>query len=780
MNSLKPIRNKNKQANSQRIELSKEEQDSISLAYSFDEFEELQDEFLANLDSSPVLFTLGGNSILGFEGDAGEERLVSINGASIREDKRLSVSWNEITQTDVAGQKTAEGFKITIDGEAYLNEIFDVSPYGIIKKNRTGVGATTLELKADRNSIIVVPTKALAYNKAVDSRLPDKGMHEAIYVGSWIKNQKVRMPLIDEYLSTDRMQFKKFVVVADSLKKVIEAIGESVYNNYFLMVDEVDSFQSDSTYRKSLEDVIDYYLEWDDDKRCLVSATVKEFSNPELTKECMIELEYVQPKLRGIDMIHTNNPNLETIERIEHLYRTTNDKIVVAYNKVKFIRQVIENLTEECKADCAILCSTESEKVAGKEYYQNELALNKSPGIDISERYHLISVSNAKYIYTLLSPEKLKQIAGRCRDKDGLLSEFIIYNTKPYDGDIASPVGYKEYILRYADEVRQYINQADEFVKRYSKSTSAFRNLISPSFLKVKDDILNRSSRHFFQGARIPVVRKHSLSDEYKIAYFNIDSVYETVTLRNTIYTLPTNLLEALDSDREIEVRSWHTTDKKSTKEQEQRNEAIDKLFDELEEDSLQKLIAALREYQDEGKLDDIMIGKIKRGIHRRQQMFIEYFWKLYPYVPFENLIEDLQNCDHKNEYRGYYNGAIFWALDKHHDFKVSICDAFKLNKVYSGEEIKEKITTLIRLHFDREIKTNIYARLLKEFINAHIVDRRKSSYRIISYNKNGYDFPPLKIIPPTEILRDGNLIELTDENPKRKKKKDAPLLTLG
>ena len=68
--------------------------------------------------------------------------------------------------------------------EAKLGDIFITSPYGLIKKNRTGVGATTLELNSPRNSIIVVPTKALAYNKAKNSKVEIKGTekYKVLYV----------------------------------------------------------------------------------------------------------------------------------------------------------------------------------------------------------------------------------------------------------------------------------------------------------------------------------------------------------------------------------------------------------------------------------------------------------------------------------------------------------------------------------------------------------------------------------------------------------------------
>lgn len=76
------------------------------------------------------------------------------------------------------------GVKYTLPiDDAKLGDIFESLPYGILKKNRTGLGATTLELKAKRNSIIVVPTRALAYEKAKQSK-NDKGKYNVLYPSS--------------------------------------------------------------------------------------------------------------------------------------------------------------------------------------------------------------------------------------------------------------------------------------------------------------------------------------------------------------------------------------------------------------------------------------------------------------------------------------------------------------------------------------------------------------------------------------------------------------------
>ena len=51
--------------------------------------------------------------------------------------------------------------------ETKLGDVFYSLPHGLIHKEETGLGATTLELAAERDSIIVEPIRITAYSKAV-------------------------------------------------------------------------------------------------------------------------------------------------------------------------------------------------------------------------------------------------------------------------------------------------------------------------------------------------------------------------------------------------------------------------------------------------------------------------------------------------------------------------------------------------------------------------------------------------------------------------------------
>ena len=105
-------------------------------------------------------------------------------------------------------------FTMPID-YAKLSYVFENLPWGIIKKNRTGIGATTLELNSPRHSIIVVPTRALAYEKAKSSRIGDTNKYKVLYIGGRIDGFNI--PTIQDYLTDEEIKYKKFIVVVDSL-----------------------------------------------------------------------------------------------------------------------------------------------------------------------------------------------------------------------------------------------------------------------------------------------------------------------------------------------------------------------------------------------------------------------------------------------------------------------------------------------------------------------------------------------------------------------------------
>ncbi len=255
-----------------------------------------------------------------------------VNGAIINQDKIDAF----IEVNNLIDKKYYNGCFCTLEQGDKLGDFFSCLPYGLINKTITGIGATTLELNSDRNSIIVLPTKSLAYSKYKIKEERD-GEHSCIYVGSPIGDilSDVTPVKIQQYLDIENGKYKKILVVADSLPKVLTTIGEEHYNDFFLMIDEIDTLQIDNTYRPALENVIDYYAKFNQSNRSAVTATFREITHPELLKETVITTAYKTNPSRQIQLRHTNNEDYCTIDTIKsNIGNTPDDKILVAYNSV--------------------------------------------------------------------------------------------------------------------------------------------------------------------------------------------------------------------------------------------------------------------------------------------------------------------------------------------------------------------------------------------------------------------------------------------------------------
>ena len=108
--------------------------------------------------------------------------ITKVNGVSVLNHQALIMP----SYIDEAGP--ASSWKMVLNNDNKLGDILSGVPYGILNKTITGVGATTLELINQlRNSIIVVPTKSLAFSKSNWANL-FHGENSAFYVGSSIGN----------------------------------------------------------------------------------------------------------------------------------------------------------------------------------------------------------------------------------------------------------------------------------------------------------------------------------------------------------------------------------------------------------------------------------------------------------------------------------------------------------------------------------------------------------------------------------------------------------------
>ena len=633
-------------------------------------------------------------------------------------------------------------------GDSFWNlaDFIDKMPHGIIDKKIPGIGATTLEINSKRNSIIVFPTKALAYGK--HSKHPN-----TLYVGSEIKgqNEKVTNQQIEEYLAKDG--YKKLLVVADSLGRLLGIIGKENYKDYFLMVDEIDVLQTDNNFRPQLENVIDYYLMFPSKNRCMVTATMKEFSNPHLKTECRFPITWQYNTHRNIDLLHTDNITQAVIEKvISH----PTEKIFIAYNSILQIRNIIASLDEETRKECAILCSEASIKEAG-EYFVPKLGDNDTlparinfatccyfTGIDIEDSYHLITVSDVRRSHSMLTLDRMTQIHGRCRKDNGVLSETIIYNTSGYVSVMESMEKYTITLLNKAQKVLKVLESAD--------TISQGDYTLTDLFAIIKEAIREKAQERIAGNELINLTRKDIYGKDVP-AYLNIDYIIERTELYAS-YFMPETLKEVLR--KQVKIISYKSLNYDVSPEQSSIEKANKDAQNKLTESYIQEAINNIKLLSTTGQLNDNTLYSYTRHCRSKTKIFLERFIKLYRYVDLDSLLHQLWEIRTSNNlaFKNFNNTVMYWALDEEHPFKVAIRRSFTLNKSYSASEIQEILTPIVQYHLHKVLKPRKYVALLK---NMYAVDRTsRNKYIIRKENPRGFKEPTGRI-----ATKENNLLKL-------------------
>lgn len=643
----------------------------------------------------------------------------------------------------------------------HLQDVFVTTPHGLIKKNKTGIGATTLELNSPRNSIIVVPTRALAYGKAISSKIEgESNKYRVLYVGGDITGFVV--PEISDYLMDSSIQYKKFIVVADSLPRLLHIIGKEHYKDYFLMVDEIDSYQYDCSYRPNMENVMDYYFQFPISHRCLVSATIGEFSNKEITEEPIINVQFDDSQSRNINLIHTDKAEIRLKKLIEEIAAANpDDKILIAYNSVKGCATIINSLNDNLKSECAILCSSKNEEIT--EYY-SDIVEDRLPkritfmtctyfvGVDITERFHLITTINVSKPYTILSTDKLQQIAGRCRHPEGLLGETIIYTTKNNNNEM--PTNLQEQVLEDAEALATFGNLYSKLKNTFSKSYYFTDELIEKDFIET-------TAKRYFGSSAVKLIRKNP--DEIFVpSYFNIDFVRIQVDLLGRLYSTPNNLIDALKSEgHTIEVNNYIENEDIPLDIRMQTDED----FQEATMLQREDLIAKLQEEETIEARERLARNLMTQRCSRQNSLFLEHFIELKKYVSFDLLIEKLGEYDNNVDYNRFYNYVIFWTLEDAHPLKVTIREHFPINELFTGTQLTEKFNIIYSSLLNYPSLTPKQAiPLIKVFCtlsertSMRINGKPVGAYRILNLNPFGLEGEPLQRISArtsvTHLLR--------------------------
>lgn len=231
-----------------------------------------------------------------------------------------------------------------INRNQYLSEVIDtLQTNAIYFKYLTNIGATTLEINAPRNSIIIEANVPVIVGKKKKGIL-------AIY-------EKVGIEDVVNYLVSAK-KYKKIIVTPESFYKVMAAcklLNIHLFEDYFLLFDECDRIIKDVAFRPNILLPMDVFFKFKN--KALISATAILPSDPRFDEHgfhCVqIRPNFIEQK--PITLVPTNNIHQafkDTLDAIE------SNNICVFINSTNLIASIINTLG--IKDSSVVYCSRES------------------------------------------------------------------------------------------------------------------------------------------------------------------------------------------------------------------------------------------------------------------------------------------------------------------------------------------------------------------------------------------------------------------------------------
>lgn len=237
---------------------------------------------------------------------------------------------------------------VNIEKGQWLSEVLPSIPTNtIFDKTITGCGATTLEINARRNSIIIEPNIPVILGK--------KSEHPflfAVYEG--ITKEDVKAYLADEYDG-----YRKIITTPEGFdKKLLPAmreLGIPIYKDYFLLFDECEKTIQDVGFRGDIYLPVEDFFKFEN--KAMVSATPIMPSDPRFEENGFKILKLSPTFDWRIDLtLCTTNNTVAVLRKL--LKRLENEKIFVFLNSTETILSLIYALKLQGRS--RVFCSERS------------------------------------------------------------------------------------------------------------------------------------------------------------------------------------------------------------------------------------------------------------------------------------------------------------------------------------------------------------------------------------------------------------------------------------
>jgi len=402
--------------------------------------------------------------------------------------------------------------------DALKRENYQAIPTNVIlDKKITGIGATSCEIDAFRNSIIIEPNVPVITGKADETEAV-----LAVY-------EKCTPKAVEKYMQSN-IAYKKILTTPEGFSKIRKAAANldiNIYKDYFCLFDECEKIVQDVDYRINIIQPIYDFFEFE--QKAFVSATPLEMRHPKF-EETGFRIMRVVPDFdykKNIELIVTNSYDTSVREIIKSY--ESKKCVCIFLNKTDSINKIIASLNLK---DYKIFCSEKSVNKLKERDFDNsfeniDLPLAKynfftsrffsALDIKIKDKPDILILTNLNdAIHTMIDPyTEAIQIIGRFRN--GFTSVTHISNINPN-----ITIRSRAEINARISQFESIYNQIKEF---HSEETDRVRKQA------IFEDLVGLTYNNF-------------IDEKGNINYFSIDNLYNEERVKS-YYTSANNLHRA-------------------------------------------------------------------------------------------------------------------------------------------------------------------------------------------------------------------------------------------
>lgn len=393
---------------------------------------------------------------------------------------------------------------IKINKDHYVDTVLKQIETNKIYSKPTGCGFTTLELKANRNSIIIEPNKPVIQNKR--DKMNGNNKHK-LKVRAVIEG--VSIEDIMDYLSSDT-EHKKIITTPESFYKVVSAFTnlgrlDEMYLDFFILIDECERVVQDVGYRTDIIMPIEHFFKFKG--KAMVSATPIIPSDPRFKqhKFRMVEIKEIGFKKQSINVISTNNTILSFAELVK---KNQNEKFFVFLNSTHSIFTIMEYMAvhKESEVFCSedskgkleengfkqVKCLIDTKEKFAKRFNFFTSRFNSAVDMEGIERPFIVIITDCFMAeHTMVDPaSEVEQIIGRFRrPKNGTINRRVTHITN-----------FNRNLIAHTET--EVIADIKKFEELYNYTKSFMNSLTTYNARQVVQEMLDKSvfSRYLNDG----------------------------------------------------------------------------------------------------------------------------------------------------------------------------------------------------------------------------------------------------------------------------------------